>query len=1176
MRIKYLWVSAAAILVMLIASSSLYAQGPPIATIGGCIYTGGASVTYTQNALGEPVVNWNTVYHDPNATYNPGDPGAPIDNAQVMVQNQHSGGAFITYGTVGAQLPDGTIDPNQPGNCWMAEVPAPGDYVVMFSAPGHDATSREFTVDELGNVTNPTGSGATQDAYLPPLFDLDGEGVANDLPRANLLHYVFYDKKVNGNDDGTLIEPGLNGVTVNVYDEEGNLLASKVTGAEPFVTADGVDFTAPGSYYGYVYFTDLPAGELIVESDPSTVTQADNPHFTLYNPDDLSREWYLTYTEEGGPTWEVNLYPGDPGTEAGLYLTWHGFIEKLGNDAGGNPALSGSISGVVMDADGNDPEEPFPITLGGRVAPTNSGYATGLDVEPNSRIPYGAVALYTVGDFPELVATTEATQPTGQNDPNGGEFTFVNVPPGQYELFAWDIPLNNVPMMGIGVTVNPGVNSSVAILMPRFGARVQGYVMKNGTPVAGATVKVHYKSGITKQETTTDANGWFNFEFLPEIEVMGHVVLDLPDGSTIRGKIITEQFDEDGAGPAAPITVTHNAMNRYVQWMTYNYFADIQVEDIPADKGDINGVVFYDHFARGTWVGDGVWDDHEERTLQGVTVELWNADGTVKLGETTTGKFDKAATIAQGWDEPYTWPPNEIGGVFAGPALGFYEFRDLAPGDYMVKVIPPTGYQRSPELPIMNPVTVIAGHSRRVDLGLNTRPSAADPVGVPLAGEIEGGVFDDINLDMNPLSLLFQEKAGIVGAPVGVYDHYNYPLGVMYMGNPLCYAGSTVCPPGEDPVQKPEAERRFAPGVHRYLGNDPAFPGFNPDFSPFELSYIFPQGGYKFEADWSLLPAALTAGGPTADMCVVDLVGVDIPAETWGAQVTATVADGWSPIAGAEVVGTWSTKETMKCITDGAGQCTITLEKVEPGDIASVTFDVTNVRPPEGQNWYVYNPAANPNGFTCDTTITINNPTPPPPPPPPPALQAVITGPTQAQVGEVVTFDGSQSTGQIGNYAWDFGDGNTGQGVTVNHSYSAAGTYTVTLTVADQNDPNITNSATAQIQIDNAPPPPPPAGAVVVADLQGQGTIKEGIKWYATVTLTVEDGGTPVAGVKVFYTWTPGESKECKTKGNGQCTIKSQTIENPNVTSITFTVDNVNDPNYDPGGSVTSITINRP
>jgi PKD repeat protein len=43
----------------------------------------------------------------------------------------------------------------------------------------------------------------------------------------------------------------------------------------------------------------------------------------------------------------------------------------------------------------------------------------------------------------------------------------------------------------------------------------------------------------------------------------------------------------------------------------------------------------------------------------------------------------------------------------------------------------------------------------------------------------------------------------------------------------------------------------------------------------------------------------------------------------------------------------------------------------------------------------------------------------------------------------------SDSDGTIASYAWDFGDGTTGSGVTASHTYGAGGTYTITLTVTD-------------------------------------------------------------------------------------------------------------------------------
>jgi PKD repeat protein len=50
------------------------------------------------------------------------------------------------------------------------------------------------------------------------------------------------------------------------------------------------------------------------------------------------------------------------------------------------------------------------------------------------------------------------------------------------------------------------------------------------------------------------------------------------------------------------------------------------------------------------------------------------------------------------------------------------------------------------------------------------------------------------------------------------------------------------------------------------------------------------------------------------------------------------------------------------------------------------------------------------------------------------------------------SFDGSSSEdpdGDVTDYAWDFGDGNTGSGSTVDHTYASAGSRTVNLTVTD-------------------------------------------------------------------------------------------------------------------------------
>lgn len=78
---------------------------------------------------------------------------------------------------------------------------------------------------------------------------------------------------------------------------------------------------------------------------------------------------------------------------------------------------------------------------------------------------------------------------------------------------------------------------------------------------------------------------------------------------------------------------------------------------------------------------------------------------------------------------------------------------------------------------------------------------------------------------------------------------------------------------------------------------------------------------------------------------------------------------------------------------------------------------------------------------------------------------AVISADTGQCGGPLqVAFNGSQSSdpdGSIVSYSWDFGDGSTGSGATVQHTYADAKTYTATLVVTDDRGA----SATAKKEI---------------------------------------------------------------------------------------------------------------
>jgi len=87
----------------------------------------------------------------------------------------------------------------------------------------------------------------------------------------------------------------------------------------------------------------------------------------------------------------------------------------------------------------------------------------------------------------------------------------------------------------------------------------------------------------------------------------------------------------------------------------------------------------------------------------------------------------------------------------------------------------------------------------------------------------------------------------------------------------------------------------------------------------------------------------------------------------------------------------------------------------------------------------------------------------------------ISTSDISGSIKTVFTFDASESKNKDGSsrnleYSWDFGDNTRSTDKKAKHTFEEVGTYEVTLTVTDEDDPKITSEDTIQISIAEEPP----------------------------------------------------------------------------------------------------------
>ena len=189
---------------------------------------------------------------------------------------------------------------------------------------------------------------------------------------------------------------------------------------------------------------------------------------------------------------------------------------------------------------------------------------------------------------------------------------------------------------------------------------------------------------------------------------------------------------------------------------------------------------------------------------------------------------------------------------------------------------------------------------------------------------------------------------------------------------------------------------------------------------------------------------------------------------------------------------------------------------------------------------------------TATQIITV---TPPPIKNNPPTALFTMTPSSPVDTGTQVTFDASASSdkdGRITDYQWLFGDGTTGQGKVVTHTYTNNMIYQITLTVID--DGQETGSISKDLSVSNRAPT-----AVIK-------TSKESALTFESLTFDASGSFDPDGLVRTF-TWVFGDEKVTKTgkivtyaftkPGNEKVTLKVMDDDGAfGSVNITFKVNN--------------------
>ncbi|MBL9143555.1 MAG: carboxypeptidase regulatory-like domain-containing protein [Verrucomicrobiaceae bacterium] len=772
------------------------------------LVTAGGDTTGIDFVEEQPAVIAGRVLND---TDGDGDGDAAISGTVITLYTDPNGDGDPTDGVILGS----PVTTNANGAYTFSNLD-PGSYVVIETQPTGFLTMSDgdSTTDTAGSPADAANSSLTDNriAVNAKAGETDNGNDFIEAVPATIGDFIFHDLNRNGVQDAG--EPGVEGVTVTLYDAAGTTVISSTTtnGLGRYEFAD----LNPGDYRVGVPLS-LTNGDLLSPSDVgSDLADSDaNPATGLtavynllpaendatadvgyYSPKgsigslvwkDLNRDGVQQIGEPGIENITVTLYDGS-GVAIGSTVTdalgYYNFRDlDPGTYSIGVPATL--VEGCILtspDQGGNDNGDSDAIVATGRTPNFTLGIGENSDtVDIGFLNPLGRIGDFVwmdlnrdfqqnlgepgIGDV-TVVLYNAADVAVGTTTTNGtGFYEFVNLQPGTYSVgFPTTLPngvvLTDSQQGAAATDSNPnpttGRTANVTIGQAETNVTIDaGYIspfasigqfvwrdldrdgrQDAGEPgIGGVPVNLYNDLGVLVGTTTTDSLGYFHFTMLQP----GTYHVSFPTSLGNQDVLTAADAGGDTLDSDADTTTGHTPVVALSAGQNYVDYAAGYVSPL----GSIGDFVFMDLNE------DGIQDPNEPG-ISGVTVNLVNGSGTV-IGTTTTN------------------------------ATGRYVFMDLQPGTYAVQF--PTSIQGGSmaltKLDIGSndeqdsDASQSSGKTANLTLASGESITSLDAGYVPNFGSIGDRVFADLDRD----GVQDSDEPGIQGVTVTLLDDNGDPVG---------------------------------------------------------------------------------------------------------------------------------------------------------------------------------------------------------------------------------------------------------------------------------------------------------------------------------------------------------------------------------------------------------------